>query len=48
MTIKLDMDKAYDHAEWSFLRQIMLRLGFRTKWFNMVMGCVDLFRFLLW
>ena len=27
MTIKLDISKAYDPVEWSFLRSIMLRLG---------------------
>ena len=27
MAIKLDISKAYNHVEWSFLRSIMLKLG---------------------
>jgi hypothetical protein len=39
--IKLDMAKAYDHVEWLYLRQIMLKLGFDTSWVNLVMKCVE-------
>ena len=32
MTVKLDISKAYDRVEWSFLKQIMLKLGFDQHW----------------
>ena len=32
MAVKLDISKAYDRVEWSFLKQIMLKLGFDRHW----------------
>lgn len=29
---ELDIEKAHDHTNWSFLDAIMLQLGFREKW----------------
>ena len=39
--IKLDMHKAYDRVEWPFLKEIMLKLGFRQEWVNLIMQCVS-------
>ncbi|XP_035547318.1 secreted RxLR effector protein 78-like [Juglans regia] len=41
MAIKLDMSKAYDRIEWSFLEGMMERMGFYRKWIDLVMKCVS-------
>ena len=37
MAIKLDISKAYNHVEWSFLRSIMLKLGIDERWVRLAM-----------
>jgi len=41
MAIKLDMSKAYDRVEWTFLEEIMRKLGFAEEWIRLLMTCVS-------
>ncbi|CAM8948289.1 unnamed protein product [Rhodiola kirilowii] len=39
-SLKLDMAKAYDRVDWTFLRCIMLQLGFHSTWVDNIMKYV--------
>ncbi|KAL4367528.1 hypothetical protein GQ457_05G015900 [Hibiscus cannabinus] len=39
-TLKLDIEKAYDRVEWAFLQTVMLKLGFNSKWVELIMRCI--------
>ena len=41
MAVKLDISKAYDQVEWSFLWQIMLKIGLLVQWVHMAMEIVQ-------
>ena len=38
--MKIDMSKAYDRIDWSFLRAILLTMNFSLIWVNWIMECV--------
>jgi hypothetical protein len=39
--IKLDMSKAYDRVEWKFLHDILIQMGFHSRWVELIMRCVS-------
>lgn len=41
ISLKADMSKAYDRVEWSFMRSILLKMGFNHSWTCKVMFCVE-------
>ncbi|WMV55749.1 hypothetical protein MTR67_049134 [Solanum verrucosum] len=42
---KLDIEKAYDYVNWSFLLEIMQRMGFGLKWIRWIKFCISTVKF---
>uniref|UniRef100_A0A803PVB4 Reverse transcriptase n=1 Tax=Cannabis sativa TaxID=3483 RepID=A0A803PVB4_CANSA len=39
LTYKADMAKAYDRVDWSFMRGMLIKLGFHPGWVGLLMHC---------
>ena len=46
--VKLDMAKAYNLVEWSYLRAIMVKLRLVEGWINTIMRFVQTVSFFVW
>lgn len=38
--LKLDMEKAVDQVDWSFLERILTLMRFHSKWVEWINGCI--------
>ncbi|KAL0457864.1 UNVERIFIED_CONTAM: hypothetical protein Slati_0413600 [Sesamum latifolium] len=39
-TLKLDLSKAYDRVEWTFLERVLVHLGFHPRFTSLILLCV--------
>ncbi|KAL6345748.1 hypothetical protein AAG906_017492 [Vitis piasezkii] len=42
---KLDIEKAYDHVDWSFLLTVLEKMGFGERWHRWIKWCLSTARF---
>ena len=41
MVVKIDLEKAYDHLEWSFIRMVLTHFGFLENIIKLILSCVS-------
>jgi len=43
VSLKLDISKAYDIIVWDYLREVMVKMGFDSRWIHWMCMCVESF-----
>ena len=41
MVVKIDLEKAYNRLEWSFVRMVLKHFGFPANIINLIMSCIS-------
>ena len=46
-TLKIDMSKAYDRVDWTFLKAMLMSMNFSSNWVKWIMECVSFVHYTL-
>lgn len=45
VVLKVDISKVYDRVDWGYLKCIIIKMGFDTRWVRLIMECVSSVRY---
>lgn len=41
MALKIDLEKAFDRLEWSFIHRVLIWFNFLNDWIMLIMSCIS-------